>query len=91
MRAPSGRLDLLVTDVVMPGLPGPALASELRRGQPGLPVLFISGYATPGIVASEGLPPDAELLTKPFTPEQLLARVGEVLRRPPAMLGSPGR
>jgi len=80
-RVAPGPLDLLVTDVVMPGLAGPELAAELRRAQPGLAVLFISGYADAGVVEHGQVAPDVELLPKPFTPDQLLARVAEVLGR----------
>lgn len=72
-------LDLLLTDVVMPGLTGPQLASELAARRPGLRVLFMSGYLGdtmgPGLV----VPPGAPLLRKPFTPTTLLEAVHRVL------------
>jgi PAS domain S-box-containing protein len=80
-RADGGRFDLLVTDVVMPGLAGPPLAEELRKLQPGLAVLFISGYADEGVVAGGQVAPEVDFLPKPFTPSQLIARVGEALHR----------
>jgi two-component system, cell cycle sensor histidine kinase and response regulator CckA len=64
-------IDLLVTDVVMPGMSGPQLATRLTEMQPGLPVIFISGHTDrPG-----ELPPDSTLLRKPFTPATLVGAV----------------
>ena len=65
-------LDLLVTDLVMPGMSGRELASTLRALQPGLRVLFTSGYASDqvlrrGITADD----DQTFLEKPFAPEEL--------------------
>jgi CheY-like chemotaxis protein len=70
-------IHLLVSDVVMPGMDGPALARELRRSRPELKVLFVSGY--PDKVISSREAQDLELLPKPFTPGALLARVRGVL------------
>ena len=81
VKGDGGRFDLLVTDVVMPGLAGPPLAEELRKVQPGLAVLFISGYAEEGVVAGGRVAPEVDFLSKPFTPSQLIARVGEALHR----------
>ena len=74
-------IDLLLTDVVMPGMNGRQLHEALTARRPGLRVVFISGYpALPGtqeeIVAGG---PDA-VLAKPFTREELLARVALVAR-----------
>ena len=74
-----GRFDLLVTDVVMPGMDGFALAGELRRAQPDLRVLYISGYAEPILARGGVLETGVEFLAKPFTPTALLARVRGVL------------
>jgi PAS domain S-box-containing protein len=71
-------LDLLLTDVVMPGMRGPELAASLRVARPDLPVVFMSGYAAaegPGA----GIPPGATLLGKPFTMEELSAAVARQL------------
>ncbi|MBI3790159.1 MAG: response regulator [Gemmatimonadetes bacterium] len=77
-----GRIDLLVTDVVMPGMPGPALAAELRLRRPDVRVLFTSGYAdddaTMGGMRTAGVP----FLAKPFSPAELARRVREVLAGP---------
>ncbi len=70
-----GRIDLLVTDVVMPGLRGRELAERLTAERADLRVLYVSGY-TQGLFAGEGgLGVGADLLPKPFSPAALLARV----------------
>jgi PAS domain S-box-containing protein len=78
----SRRVDLLLSDVVMPGIDGPQLAQLVRSRRPGIRVLFVSGHAH-DVLASRGLAQArAELLDKPFTPASLLARVREVLDAP---------
>src|SRR5258707_8537808 len=75
----SGRFDLLLTDVVMPGMNGRVLAEELSIRQPGLRVLFMSGY-TDSFIAGHGvLQEGTNLLHKPFTEEILISKVREVL------------
>ena len=72
----AGQIDVLVTDVNMPGLPGPELAALVRAGQPDVGVVFISGNAEALAVrtgAGEGM---WEFLPKPFTIESLRAAVG---------------
>ena len=71
--------DLLVTDVTMPGMNGPQLAAELRRLAPGIGVLFMSGMGEPA--ASGGVASDAraDFLEKPFTLDELAARVAGLL------------
>jgi PAS domain S-box-containing protein len=75
-----GVIDLLLTDIVMPGLNGRALADHLRRERPALKVLFTSGYSEE--VAAHGLSADAStFVEKPYTPESLAREVGKVLGR----------
>jgi PAS domain S-box-containing protein len=77
------RIDLLVSDVVMPGVDGPTLAEALLARQPDVRVLFVSGYApglVPGRPAVEGR---YAFLAKPFDAATLAARVREVLDAPP--------
>lgn len=78
-RAFPGRIDLLVTDVVMPGISGRELADALTRARPGLPVLYVSGY-TEDIELLAGLSGDERsLLPKPFTSLELARRVRSAL------------
>ena len=72
-------IDLLITDVVMPGMTGRALADRIMEFHPGVCVLFISGYA-PDSLLLQGLPGgQAWFLYKPFPPDTLLQKVREVL------------
>ncbi|MFN2369857.1 MAG: ATP-binding protein [Candidatus Krumholzibacteriia bacterium] len=74
--------DLLLTDVVMPRMGGPELAGRLRRARPGQKVLFMSGY-TDSVLLQRGLiEGEVDLVAKPFSPAELLAKVREVLDRP---------
>jgi two-component system cell cycle sensor histidine kinase/response regulator CckA len=71
--------DLLLTDVVMPGMNGRVLAEHLLPRQPGMKVLYMSGY-TDSFIAGHGvLEPGTHLLHKPFTDEVLIRKVREVL------------
>jgi PAS domain S-box-containing protein len=78
-RGHAGTIDLLLTDVVMPGGGGPQVALAVTRLRPGTRVLYMSGY--PGdSIAEHGLPPHVDLLPKPFSPETLLQRVSDALK-----------
>jgi two-component system, cell cycle sensor histidine kinase and response regulator CckA len=77
----SDTVDILLTDVVMPGLGGPELAAKLRQRRPGLRVLYMSGYTRPGFSANETLGAGASFLQKPFTFD-LLRRQLETLADP---------
>ncbi|HWO32602.1 MAG TPA: ATP-binding protein, partial [Candidatus Acidoferrum sp.] len=71
--------DLLLTDVVMPGMNGRVLAEQLLPRQPGMKVLFMSGY-TDSFIAGHGvLDPGTNLLHKPFTEDVLIRKTREVL------------
>ena len=72
-------IDLLLTDVVMPGMSGRMLADELATLRPGIKVIYMSGY-TDGDVATHGvLQSGISFLRKPFTRDALIGRVDEVL------------
>jgi two-component system, cell cycle sensor histidine kinase and response regulator CckA len=75
-----GPIHLLLTDVVMPGTSGPALAGQLNTVRPEARVLFMSGYAGDDL-ARRGVADDADLIPKPFTADILVRRVRDVLDR----------
>lgn len=70
--APEGRIDLLLTDITMPGMNGVELAHRLRERYPDLQVLYMSGYALPAIGK------DMHFIEKPFRPDALLEKVREL-------------
>jgi two-component system, cell cycle sensor histidine kinase and response regulator CckA len=74
-----GRIDLLVTDVILAGMDGPELARRATELRPELPVLFVSGYTDDEIVRRGLLQEGQPFLQKPFTPEALAAKVAELL------------
>jgi CheY-like chemotaxis protein len=78
-RAHTGRIHLLVTDVVMPGPSGRELARELVGFRPDTKVLYVSGYTDDAIVHHGMLEPGLNFLQKPFTPAVLARKVREVL------------
>ena len=71
-------LDLLLTDVVLPGISGKELADQMVLSRPGLKILYMSGYTENVIVTWGVLKPGIDFLPKPLSPESLLARVGEL-------------
>jgi DNA-binding response OmpR family regulator len=75
------RPDVLVTDVLMAPMDGVSLAGAARAAWPGLPVVFVSGYAPAHLTIFRRENPDAAFLHKPFDPEQLVGAVRSVLRR----------
>ncbi|MFZ5438838.1 MAG: PAS domain S-box protein [Myxococcota bacterium] len=77
-----GPIHLVLTDVVMPKLDGRSLVEELRRRGHVTRALFVSGYAADVLDGRGELPPDTELLDKPFTGVTLRQRVRQVLDRP---------
>ena len=74
-----GRIDLLLTDVVMQPLSGPMLAENLMRARPEMKVIFISGYPNASLAPDGVLKPGTILVHKPFTMKILSAKLREVL------------
>ena len=79
-------IDLLITDVVQPGMSGPMLADKLTEIQPDLKVLYISGYDNTHVVRTYVVEKGHALLAKPFTASQLQLKVRELLM--PTAVGS---
>jgi len=77
-----GKIDLLLTDVVMHPLAGPAVAETLLRSRPEMKVIFISGYANASLAPDGVLKPGTVLVNKPFTMKILSAKMREVLENP---------
>jgi CheY-like chemotaxis protein len=70
---------LLITDVVMPGMSGPALAGRLLKERPDLRVLYVSGYAEDASALDGAFLDRIPLLQKPFTPSKLAQRIRTIL------------
>ena len=77
-----GAIDLLLTDVIMPGLNGRELADRFVALHPSARVLFMSGYAGEALSAQGVLDPTVAFLAKPFLPAELARKVREVLDEP---------
>jgi len=77
-------IDILITDVVMPGIGGRELAKKLSTLRPGISVLFLSGYTEDVVVTQGASGPASAFLQKPFTLQNLAKKVREVLRSRPA-------
>lgn len=85
----AGRIDLLITDVVMPEMHGPAVARLLLEHRPDLKILYVSGYSENDISDQGVIEPGLEVLQKPFTQHSLIRKVREVLDAPTATCSSP--
>jgi CheY-like chemotaxis protein len=75
----SMRVDLLVTDIGLPGLNGRQVADAARQLRPDLKVLFMTGYAENAAIANGFLEPRMEMITKPFAVEALAARIRDMI------------
>jgi two-component system, cell cycle sensor histidine kinase and response regulator CckA len=76
----AGEIDLLLTDVMMPGLTGPQLAARVQAVRAGVPVLYMSGYPEDALTEVVGLQIETDFVAKPFTGATLAQRVAEKLR-----------
>ena len=83
MRPGQEKIDLLITDLIMPGKSGMELSDTLRSRDPGLRVLFQSGYAGEAVLCHCNLKPEIAFLQKPFSVNALAWKVREVLDRHP--------
>jgi CheY-like chemotaxis protein len=75
-------IDLLLTDVVMPGLSGPEMAQCIMPMHPTIKVVYMSGYASDAIGDHGVLDSNTAFLQKPFTPDILISKVREMLAKP---------
>ena len=81
-RAYDSNIDILLTDVVMPDLPGPDLVSEMKKIRPDVKVLYMSGYSRDAMLEQGFLEDDSTLLVKPFSTRALLNKMRSVLESP---------
>ncbi len=79
---PARVIDLILTDVVMPGMTSKAFGARLQALRPGIPVLYMSGYERPGDLTDSWPGAGIEVIGKPFSRAALLARVTQVLAAP---------
>jgi two-component system cell cycle response regulator CpdR len=73
------QFDLLLADVVMPGMDGVELARRAARDQPQLKVMFITGFAAVALRGRSGMPGDPKILSKPFHLKDLVAQIDQLL------------
>lgn len=83
--AKSDDIKLVITDVVMPGMNGRALADEIGRRWPDLKVIFTTGYTRDAIVHDGVVEPGVQLIAKPFTLDDLATKIAAVLHGPPTI------
>ena len=76
----NGRIDLLLTDILMPGMNGSELAEKLLVAQPSLKVLYTSGYSEGELLEEGKMNSDVDFLPKPWSPTQLLEKVATLMR-----------
>ena len=74
-----GVIDVLLSDVVMPGMSGPRVAAMATKIRPSMKVVFMSGYTDDAVVRHDVMEHDVPFLQKPFTPERLVNKILEVL------------
>jgi two-component system cell cycle sensor histidine kinase/response regulator CckA len=79
--AKDGRIDLLLTDVVMPGMGGPQLAEHVRRAHPAIAVVFMSGYTSDAVLRQGIETGEVHFVQKPFSTAALAAKIRHVLDR----------
>lgn len=84
-----GPIDLLLSDIVMPGISGLSVAAQVTADRPETRVLYISGYTAETVGANDILRPGQNLLPKPFTPQDLVQAVWRVLRDAPKSKNEP--
>jgi DNA-binding NtrC family response regulator len=83
----NGHIQLLLTDVVLPGMSGREAAKNITPSRPEMRVVYMSGYTTYGILHHGVLAPGIAFIQKPFSPAALLEKIRQVLdaEKPPAI------
>jgi two-component system cell cycle sensor histidine kinase/response regulator CckA len=81
MEREKGRIDIVVSDVIMPEMDGPSMLKELRKTKPDIKIIFVSGYPDDAFKKSLDESESYIFLPKPFTLPQLAAKVKEQLGR----------
>jgi two-component system cell cycle sensor histidine kinase/response regulator CckA len=79
VKSGASKIDLIITDVVMPNMDGPTMVRNVKASHPDLPVIFMSGYAEEAFRRNDQSSEDIHFLPKPFGLKQLAAKVKEVL------------
>ena len=79
LEQPANKIDLMLTDIIMPGMNGRELSRRARELRPGLKVLFMSGYSRNAVVHQGRVDLDVELIQKPVSLQDLSARIREML------------
>jgi two-component system cell cycle sensor histidine kinase/response regulator CckA len=79
LRSEAGPIDLLLTDLILPGMNGRELARLAADARPGLEVVYMSGYMDDSVASSGILEPGTSYIEKPFTADELVGMVGEAL------------
>lgn len=77
-REEQGRIDVLLVDVVLPGVRGDEIARQLSAEKPGLKCVFMSGFADEDFVRRSGAPAESRFLPKPFAPHALVELIRQV-------------
>ena len=76
---PALTVDMVLTDVVMPGMTGAAFAAQAHALRPGIPILFMSGYEQEDFAGAGGTDPLMQIISKPYSRLALLAKVSQML------------
>jgi PAS domain S-box-containing protein len=85
----AGEIQLVLTDVVMPGINGRTMVSRLKASRPGIKVLYVSGYTDNAVVHDSMLASNVAFLQKPFTPDSLASKVFEMINCAPTVATTP--
>jgi len=83
-----GPIDLVLTDVVMPGMKGRELVERLTNLRPGVKVLYMSAYTEDAVINYGILDPGMAFIEKPFSPDDLACKVREILEASRSSLGA---